>query len=72
MEIAGDSHGTAVAEAVVDMTPDVNLRVYAVLNTVGFNNAIDNAIANNADIITSSLAFIEAGGDGVTGQYRDG
>jgi len=71
-DTAGDSHGTAVAEAVVDMAPDVSLRVYAILNTVGFNNAIDNAIANNADIITTSLAFIQAGGDGATGQYRDG
>lgn len=71
-ETAGDSHGTAVAEIVVDMAPDVNLRVYAVLNSVGFNNAVDDAIANNADIITVSLDFPDDGGDGTTGQYRDG
>jgi len=71
-ETAGNSHGTAVAEAVVDMAPDVNLRVYAVLNTVGFNNAVDDAIANNVDIITASVAFPGAGGDGTTGQYVDG
>ena len=71
-DTAGNSHGTAVAESVVDMAPDVNLRVYAILNSVGFNNAIDNAILNNVDIITTSLGFPGAGGDGTTGQYRDG
>lgn len=71
-ETAGDSHGTAVAEAVLDMAPDAHLRLYAILNTVGFNNAVDDAIANNVDIITVSLDFPGDGGDGTTGQYRDG
>jgi len=40
-ETAGDSHGTAVAEAIVDMAPDVTLRLHATLTSVGVNNAID-------------------------------
>jgi len=71
-DTVGFSHGTAVAEAVVDMAPNVNLRVYAILNSIGVNAAIDDAIANGVDIITISLGFPTAGGDGVTGQYRDG
>lgn len=69
---AGDSHGTAVAEIIVDMAPDVNLMLYAIGNSVDFANAVDNAMANGADIITASLGFPTAGGDGTTGYFRDG
>jgi len=70
-DIAGDSHGTAVTENVIDMAPDVNLRLYAVVGPVGFNNAVQNAIDNGADIITTSLAFFE-GSTGASSFYRDG
>jgi len=69
---AGNSHGTAVAEIVVDMAPVVNLRLYTIATSVDFNNAVDDAIANNVDIITVSLGFPTAGGDGTTGFFRDG
>lgn len=68
----GDSHGTAVAEIIVDMAPNVNLKLYAIGTSVDFNNAVDDAIANGADIITASLGFPTVGGDGVTGSFRDG
>jgi hypothetical protein len=61
---AGDSHGTAVAEIVVDMAPDVSLRVYTVSTSVDFNNAVQDAINKNVDVITTSLAYIDEGGDG--------
>jgi len=71
-QTAGNSHGTAVAEAVVDMAPDVNLRLYATGGLVDSNLAITDAISNDVDIITISFGFPSLGGDGVTGDYRDG
>jgi len=70
----GASHGTAVAEIVVDMAPNVGLRLYSVKNSIDFNNAVDHAIANGADIITASLGFPGTGGDGtnVNDWFRDG
>jgi subtilisin family serine protease len=69
---AGNSHGTAVAEIVVDMAPNVSLRLYAIDNSVDFSNAIDDAIANNVDVITISLGFPTMGGDGTLDYFRDG
>jgi len=68
----GISHGTAVAEIVVDMAPNVDLLVYAIGNSVDFDNAVDDAIGKGASIITASLGFPTAGGDGTTGFFRDG
>lgn len=67
----GVYHGTAVAEAVVDMAPNASLRLYAVASLTGFNSAVDNAIGNNVDIITTSLAFFD-GSAGASSFYRDG
>jgi hypothetical protein len=69
---AGNSHGTAVAEVIVDMAPDVKLLLYTIYNSVDFNNAVDDAIQSGANIITASLGFPGQGGDGTTGWYRDG
>jgi len=69
---AGNSHGTAVAEIVVDMAPGVSLRVYTIRNSVDFNNAVQDAINKGVDIIIASLRFHEQGGDGTTGFFRDG
>lgn len=52
-----ESHGTAVAEIIVDMAPDVSLRLYTIDNSVDFDNAVDDAILNDVDIIHTSLAF---------------
>jgi subtilisin family serine protease len=68
----GNSHGTAVAEIVVDMAPNVDLLLYVIGNSVDFDNAIDDAISRGANIITASLGFPTAGGDGTTGFFRDG
>ena len=64
---AGDSHGTAVAEIIVDMAPGVDLRLYTIATSIDFNDAIQDAINNNVDIITASLGFPFVGGDGVGG-----
>jgi hypothetical protein len=70
----GDSHGTAVAEIIVDMAPNVNLWLYAIETSVDFANAVDNATASNVDIITASLGFPTQGGDGTNANdwFRDG
>jgi len=67
-----ESHGTAVAEIIVDMAPDVKLRLYAVIDLVAFNNAVDDAKNKNVKVITASLGFPTLGGDGTTGFFRDG
>ena len=61
----GDSHGTAVAEIVVDEAPGVSLRLYTIATDVDYNNAVNDAIANGVDIITASLGFPTLGSDGV-------
>ncbi|HSB57312.1 MAG TPA: S8 family serine peptidase, partial [Nitrosopumilaceae archaeon] len=68
----GHSHGTAVSEVVVDMAPDVRLRLYAGLDLIDTLNALDSAIASHVKIITMSIGFPSLGGDGTTGYFRDG
>jgi len=63
---SGNSHGTAVAQTVVSMAPNVNLLLYVIGNSVDFNNAMQDAIDNGADIISISLGFPTLGGDGST------
>jgi len=62
---AGSSHGTAVAEIIVDMGPNVDLLLYTIALSVDFNNAVQDAINQGADIIIASLDFPAVGGDGV-------
>ena len=73
-EITGGSHGTAVAEIIVDMAPDVDLLVYSIGTSLDFAMAVDDATSRGADIITASLGFPTSGGDGtsVNDWYRDG
>jgi len=75
--VPGDSHGDAVAEIIVDMAPSVDLRLYSVVGIIGFENAVDKAIADGVNIINISLdfpgtGFFSQGGDGSTGWFRDG
>jgi subtilisin family serine protease len=65
----GNSHGTAVAEIIVDMAPGVSLELYTIKEKVGFLNAVDDAIAKDVDIITASLGFPTIGGEDF---HRDG
>jgi subtilisin family serine protease len=77
-DVNGNSHGTAVAEIVVDMAPDAQLYLYSTFNSFGgidlvdVQNAIDDAISKNVDIITMSLGFRGIGGDGNSGFEKDG
>jgi len=58
---AGDSHGTAVAEVVVDEAHGARLILATIATDVDYINAVDYMKDNDADIITASLGFPTAG-----------
>jgi hypothetical protein len=67
----GTVHGTAVAEIVHDMAPDADMSLHRVTTTIALSKAIDQAIADGADVITMSLSWNSGGpGDG-TGTMAD-
>ena len=55
----GDAqHGTAVAEIIVDMAPDVDLYLYNVHTDVEFPNLVDHLISlGDIDVVSVSLGF---------------
>lgn len=62
-------HGTACAEIAFDMAPLAEMYLLKISTDVDLNEAIDYAISNNIDIISTSLTFINATpGDG-TGRF---
>ncbi len=67
----GNSHGTAVAEIVVAVAPDVQLYLYNIRTVLDFDAAVDRAISKGVNVITSSLGFPTAGGT-VGPFFRDG
>ena len=52
-----DFHGTAVAEVISDFTPNASLFLYRIETSLEFVEAIDRAISQEVDIISSSLGF---------------
>ena len=50
-------HGTAVAEIVYDMAPEVELYLIKIVDTLDLRDAKDYAIANGIKIINHSLSF---------------
>ena len=50
-------HGTAVAEIIVDVAPDVELFLYTMQTDLEFTVAIDEAISKNVDIIVMSAGW---------------
>lgn len=67
----GNSHGTAVAEIVVAVAPEVSLYLYNVATSLDFNAAVNDAISQNVNVISASLGF---DGEGPTSgtTYRSG
>jgi len=61
----GDSHGTAVAEIVVDEAPGASLLLATIATNIDYINAVDYLKDNGADIIIASLGFPTLGSDGV-------
>jgi hypothetical protein len=64
-------HGTAVAEIVHDMAPDADISLHRVTTIIALSKAVDQAIADKADVISMSLSWNSGGpGDG-TGTMAD-
>lgn len=62
-------HGTACAEIVHDMAPDARLYLLKISTDVDLGEAVDYAISQGVDIISTSLTFINVTpGDG-TGRF---
>lgn len=61
---ASPKHGTASAEMVLDVAPEADLYLAAISNSVGYRNALDWAIENDADVVTMSLGFLAQPNDG--------
>jgi subtilisin family serine protease len=57
----GDSHGTACAEAILDVAPNVSLYLYNIDSEVTFGEAANHAISRGVDIISCSLGWANAG-----------
>ena len=58
-------HGTAVAEVVHDMAPDAMLSLHRVDTAVDLGQAVDQAAADGAEVISMSLSWNSGGpGDG--------
>ena len=69
-EVDGSTrHGTACAEIVHDMAPEARLYLLKINTDVDLNEAVDYAISQGVDIISTSLTFINVTpGDG-TGRF---
>ena len=57
-------HGTAVAEIIVDVAPDVDLHLYAMGTELEFQDAVDWAISQDVDIIAMSAGWVNYPTDG--------
>ncbi|HEY7367763.1 MAG TPA: S8 family serine peptidase, partial [Nitrosopumilaceae archaeon] len=59
-------HGTAVAEIITDVAPDVELFLYAMESDIEFTAAVDEAISKNIDIIAMSAGWPNFPTDGTS------
>lgn len=60
------AHGTAVAEVITDVAPDVELYLYEMDTDVEFAAAVDRAISNNVDIIAMAAGWPNLATDGTS------
>ena len=51
------SHGTAVAEIIADVAPDVELYLYSMETDIEFISAVDEAISQEVDVIAMSAGW---------------
>ena len=59
-------HGTAVAEIIADVAPDVELFLYSMESDIEFAAAVDEAISKNVDIIAMSAGWPNFPTDGTS------
>jgi len=63
--MAGSPHGTACAEIVYDMAPGATMYLHKVSTDIELGNAVNQAIADDVDIISMSLNWaLDGPGDG--------
>jgi hypothetical protein len=63
--MGGTVHGTACAEVVHDMAPAAAVELHKISTNVDLNQAVTQAIANGADVISLSMGWnIDGPGDG--------
>ena len=60
------AHGTAVAEIITDVAPDVELYLYSMETDIEFITAVDEAISENVDIIAMSAGWPNFPTDGTS------
>lgn len=60
------SHGTAVAEIITDVAPDVELYLYSMETDIEFITAVDEAISQQVDIIAMSAGWPNFPTDGTS------
>ena len=60
------SHGTAVAEIITDVAPDVELYLYSMETDIEFMAAVDEAISQQVDIIAMSAGWPNFPTDGTS------
>ena len=60
------SHGTAVAEIITDVAPDVELYLYSMETDIEFTAAVDEAISQKVDIIAMSAGWPNFPTDGAS------
>ena len=60
------SHGTAVAEIITDVAPDVELYLYSMETDIEFTAAVDEAISQQVDIIAMSAGWPNFPTDGTS------
>jgi hypothetical protein len=56
-EAGGDSHGAAVAEVILDVAPEVTLRLYRVTSAAEFIEALTLAEQDGVDLVCASVGF---------------
>ncbi|MCK6520188.1 S8 family serine peptidase [Myxococcota bacterium] len=56
-EAGGDPHGAAVAEVILDVAPEVTLRLYRVTSAAEFIEALGLAEEDGVDLVCGSLGF---------------
>ena len=62
------AHGTACAEIIVDVAPDVELYLYNIDTDIDFLNAVDYAVSRGVKVISISLGWCNLGPyDGTSG-----
>ena len=64
---SGGTHGTGCVEAAFDHAPGATWRLYRVGSLTDLGTAVNDAIANNVDVITHSMSYYNEGWSDDTG-----